>query len=78
MLAAPEREPPFRKTTMRDILDFRRRRVMSRRPESQNGRSFPGALSQFLTNGETAGAEAPPRADEASLYFPPWTESSQR
>jgi hypothetical protein len=38
---------------------------MSRRPENQNGRSFPGALSQFLTSGETAGAEAPPRADEA-------------
>jgi hypothetical protein len=61
---------------------------MSRRPESQNGWSFPGALSQFLTSGETAGAEAPPRADEAKkvpdnfftfgLYFPPWTDSSQR
>jgi hypothetical protein len=39
---------------------------MSRRPENQNGRSFPGALSQFLTSGEPAGAESPPRADEAS------------
>ena len=28
------------------------------------GRS-PGALSQFLTNGETAGAESPLRVDEA-------------
>ena len=67
MLAATELEVPFRKTTTRDILDFRRRRFTSRRPENQNGRQFPGALSQFLIRGETAGAEAPPRADVAMI-----------
>jgi hypothetical protein len=65
MLAATDLEAPFRKTTTRGILDFRRRRFMSRRAENQNGRSFPGAPSQFLTSGETAGAEALPRADKA-------------
>jgi hypothetical protein len=65
MLAASDFEVPSRKTTLRGILDFRRRRFTSRRPENQYALSSPCTLSQFLTSGETAGAEAPQRAGEA-------------
>jgi len=67
MLAASDFEVPSRKTTLRGILDFRRRRFTSRRPENHYARSSPWTLSQFLTSGETAGAEAPPRADEEMI-----------
>src|SRR4029077_957735 len=67
MLAASDFEVPSRKTTLRGILDFRRRRFTSRRPENQYALSSPCTLSQFLTSGETAGAEAQPRAGEARI-----------